>query len=62
MLSLSAHDLLDRNQNVVRISELNYMRETRSNTMRRYLMLSFKYRLNKVARDQGLKVDFNKRH
>lgn len=62
VLSLAAHDLLDKNQLVVRLSELNYMRETRSNTMRRYIMLSFKYRLNKVARDQGLKVDINKRH
>jgi len=62
VLSLSAHDLLDKNQNVVRISELNFMRETFSNTMRRYVMLSFKYRLNKVARDQGLKIDMHRRH
>jgi hypothetical protein len=61
VFTLSAHDLLDKNQNVVRISELNYMRETLSNTMRRYVMLSFKYRLNKQAREQGLKIDMHRR-
>lgn len=62
VLTLSAHDLLDKNQNVVRISELNYMRETRSNTIGRYVMLTFKYRLNKFAREGGVHVDFHKKH
>jgi hypothetical protein len=56
--SLSADN---RNQNVQRISELNYLRETRSNTMGRYVMLTFKYRLNKMAREGGIKVDMHKR-
>jgi hypothetical protein len=62
VLTLSAHDLLDKNQNVVRISELNYMRETRSNTIGRYVMLTFKYRLNKFAREGGIEVDFHRKH
>jgi hypothetical protein len=61
VLTLSGFDLLDKNQNVKRISELNYLRETRSNTMGRYLMLTFKYRLNKMAREGGIEVDFHKR-
>jgi hypothetical protein len=61
VLTLSAFDLLDRNQNVQRLSELNYLRETRSNTMGRYIMLSFKYRLNKMAREGGIQVDFSRR-
>jgi hypothetical protein len=61
VLTLSAHDLLDKNQNVVRISELNYMRETRSNTIGRYVMLTFKYRLNKFAKEGGVHVDFHKK-
>jgi hypothetical protein len=61
VLSLSGFDLLDRNQNVQRISELNYLRETRSNTIGRYIMITFKYRLNKQARDGGIRVDVNKR-
>jgi hypothetical protein len=44
---------------VERISELNYLRETRSNTMGRYVMLTFKYRLSKMAREGGIQVDFN---
>jgi hypothetical protein len=61
VLTLSAFDLLDRNQNVQRLSELNYLRETRSNTMGRYIMLSFTYRLNKMAREGGIQVDFSRR-
>jgi hypothetical protein len=62
VLTLSGHDLLDKNQNVVRLSELNYMRETRSNTIGRYLMLTFKYRLNKMAKKGGVEVDFHRKH
>jgi hypothetical protein len=62
VITLSGHDLLDRNQNIQRISELNYLRETRSNTMGRYVMLTFKYRLNKIARGGGLEVDLKGRH
>ena len=50
-----------RNQNVQRISELNLLRETRSNTIGPYLMLSFKYRLNKAARKGGIEVNMHKR-
>ncbi len=62
VLTLSGHDLLDKNQSVVRISELNYMRETRSNTIGRYVMLTFKYRINKFANKGGLEVDFHRKH
>jgi hypothetical protein len=61
VLTLSGFDLLDQNQNVQRISELNYLRETRSNTMGRYIMLTFKYRLNKMARKGGIDVNLHKR-
>lgn len=61
VLTLSGFDLLDRNQNVQRLSELNYLRETRSNTIGRYVMLSFKYRLSKHAREGGIQVELNKR-
>jgi Outer membrane protein beta-barrel family len=61
VLTLKAYDLLDRNQYVQRLSELNYLRETRSNTIGRYVMLTFKYRLNKLARKGGLEVDLKGR-
>jgi hypothetical protein len=37
------------------------MRETRSNTIGRYVMLTFKYRLNKFAKEGGIEVDFHRR-
>ena len=61
VLTLSGHDLLDKNQIINRVSELNYLRETRSNTIGRYVMLTFKYRLNKFAREGGIEVNLNKR-
>jgi len=60
-LTLSAFDILNQNTGINRISELNYLRETRSNTIGRYFMLTFKYRLNKVGGDSGFVVDVKKR-
>lgn len=61
VLTLSGNDLLDRNQNVQRISELNYLLESRTNSIGRYVMLTFKYRLNKLARSGGIQVDVSRR-
>lgn len=52
-LSLSVFDLLNKNTGIQRISEMNYLRETQSNTIGRYVMLSFKYRLNKFEGNNG---------
>lgn len=60
-VTLSGFDLLNRNTGIDRISELNYLRETRSNIIGRYIMLSFKYRLNKIGGDSGISVDIKKR-
>lgn len=49
MLTLSGSDLLNRNTGIQRISEQNYLRETHSNTIGRYVMLSLKFRLNKFG-------------
>lgn len=49
VLSLSAYDLLNKNTGVERIGDLNYLIETKSNIIQRYVMLSFKYRLNKIG-------------
>ncbi len=48
-LTLKAVDLLNKNTNVQRFSELNYLREIRSNGIGRYVMLSFTYRFNKFG-------------
>lgn len=59
MLSLEVHDLLNKNTGVTRVSEYNYIRETNSNMLGRYFMLSFKYKLNKFGgeRNSGIKFE-----
>lgn len=52
-LTLRGFDLLDKNTIVNRFSELNYLREIRSNSIGRYVMLSFTYRLNKFGESPG---------
>jgi hypothetical protein len=52
-LTVRCFDLLNRNRIVQRISELNYLREIRSNGMGRYVMLTFTYRLNKFGNAPG---------
>jgi hypothetical protein len=53
VLTLAGVDLLNRNTGIERISELNTFTERRSSILGRYLMLSFKYRLNKVGDNNG---------
>lgn len=53
-ITLSGFDLLNRNKSVLRTSQLNYLMEQRSNTIGRYFMLSFSYRLNKAGRNAGM--------
>ncbi|MEI7829938.1 MAG: outer membrane beta-barrel protein [Prolixibacteraceae bacterium] len=48
-LTLRGFDLLDRNSIIQRFSELNYLREVRSNSIGRFVLLSFTYRLNKFG-------------
>jgi hypothetical protein len=58
---LECFDILDKNKGLERINELNYMREVRSNTVGRYVLLSFSYRLNKAAgQGSGLEIKMNK--
>jgi len=47
ILTLAGHDLLDKNTGLERISQMNYLKESRTNVLGRYVMLTFKYRLNK---------------
>ena len=62
MLTLEVSDLLDKNTGIERISEMNYLRETRSDIIGRYVMLAFKYRINKAAKSNGgLEIDVKRR-
>jgi len=49
VLTLQGVDLLDKNTGIQRVSEMNYLLERQSNTIGRYVILSFKYRLNKLG-------------
>lgn len=55
-ISLRVFDLLDKNKSVQRISQLNYLMEQRSNTIGRYLMLSFSYKLNRAGTPGAIKM------
>jgi hypothetical protein len=53
VLTLAGVDLLNRNTGIVRMTELNTLTERRSSILGRYIMLSFKYRLNKLGDNNG---------
>ncbi len=60
LLSLEGYDLLNKNTGISRTSELNYLREVRSEMIGRYVLLSLKYRLNKFGTEsQGPRVNIN---
>jgi hypothetical protein len=62
VLTLAGVDLFNRNTGIARISELNMLTERRSSILGRYVMLSFKYRLNKLAMNQeGIDIRVNNR-
>jgi len=57
ILTLQGVDLLNKNTGLQRISEMNYLMERQSNIIGRYVLLSFKYRLNKFgSNDSGFDV------
>jgi hypothetical protein len=53
VLTLAGVDLLNRNTGLERTSELNYLVERRSDILGRYVMMSFKYRLNRIGEGNG---------
>lgn len=55
-ITLRGFDLLDQNKAIQRISQFNYLVDRRSNTIGRYFMLSFTYKLNKVGSGSGMRA------
>jgi len=53
--------MLDKNTGITRVSEMNYLRQQQSNTIGRYVMLTFKYRLNKFDNKSGIDIKMKKR-
>lgn len=63
VLTLGGVDLLNRNKGIERMSELNTLVERRSDIIGRYVMLSFKYRLNKMGNGKGgIDIKVKNRH
>jgi len=61
-LTFQGIDLLNRNTGIERTSDLNFIREQRSNMLGRLLMISFRYRLNKFGETPGgIEIKVNKR-
>jgi hypothetical protein len=56
VLTLAGVDLLNRNTGIERKSELNYLIEKKSGMIGRFIMVSFKYRLNRSG-DPGSGID-----
>lgn len=55
-LKLSAYDLLNKNVDVTRNADRNYIEDVRSTILKRYFMLTFTYNLSKVGAQNGAGV------
>jgi hypothetical protein len=61
-LTFQGIDLLNRNTGIERTSDLNFIREQRSNMLGRLLMISFRFRLNKFGETPGgFEIKVNKK-
>ena len=61
VITIEAFDLLDKNKGIERISDINYLLEKQSNVIGRYLMISFKYRINKFEKKSAFEIKTSKR-
>ena len=60
-ITLKGFDLLDKNRIVQRFSELNYLHEIRSNSIGRFVMPSFTYRINKFGgENKGVNISIRR--
>ncbi len=50
VLTLEAVDILNKNTGLLRISDIHYLMQQTTNMLGRYVMLSFKYRLNRMGK------------
>lgn len=61
VLTFEIYDILDKNTGIERLSEMNYLLQRQSNTIGRYAMISFKYRLNKFDKKSGIEIQMDRR-
>lgn len=58
-ISLKAYDILNRSTGITQTGAYNYLQSVEANTIGRYFMLSFKYRINKTAQDDNIELKVN---
>ncbi len=61
VITFEIFDILDKNNGIERISDMNYLQQTISNTLQRYAMITFKYRLNSMAKKSGFQLNMKRR-
>jgi len=61
VITFEIYDILNQNTGIERLSEMNYLLQRQSNTIGRYAMITFKYRLNKVDKKSGIDIQMNRR-
>ncbi|MBK9984700.1 MAG: hypothetical protein IPP15_20440 [Saprospiraceae bacterium] len=64
-IKLSIFDALDENRGLSRTSDINYIEEVRSNSIGRYVMLSFVYSIKGAGQDNpmgGMRMMMGPRH
>ncbi len=60
-VSIQAYDILNQNTGIERVSELNYIRETTSDVIGRYILIAAKFRLNIAdTKSSGIQLDIRK--
>jgi hypothetical protein len=60
-LELIVFDVLNQNQGINRNNNLNYIQESRTNVLGRYIMLGVNYKLSKFGGDGGMHVEMRRR-
>ena len=60
-LELRVFDVLNQNQGIDRTNNLNYIQESRTNVLGRYVMLSFNYKLSQFGGKGQMEVEMRRR-
>jgi len=60
-LELIIFDALNKNQGIDRNNSLNYIQESRTNVLGRYIMLGFNYKLSQFGGNGGMEIEMKRR-